>query len=155
MSDVKRTITILSSYRLVLERIKVVYLYRQWRQPKSLSYLQKIPSSDNSYHACLHEEYLPTAIPCLSKQILMLISILTRVNILVCFQKEYCHACKTRSGLCRLYLSYLFFNLLKHSLCTLISEKTLNVFYLLKQTRIYILSIFGFKNLFCIFFPTV
>lgn len=57
-----------------LKRLKEVYQYWPWRHPKSLCYLQKISNTGNSYHACLHEEYLPRAIPCLFEQIFALAS---------------------------------------------------------------------------------
>lgn len=67
-----------------LKRLKEVYWYWQWRHPKSLCYLQKIPSTDISYQACLHEEHLPTAIPGLAEQIFTLVSSFTCVSSLMC-----------------------------------------------------------------------
>lgn len=67
-----------------LVRLKEVYWYWQWRHSKSLCYLQKIPNTDISYQACLQEEYLPTAIPCLFEQIFTLASSFTCVSSLMC-----------------------------------------------------------------------
>lgn len=67
-----------------LKRLKEVYWYWQWRHPKSLRYLQKILNTGNSYHACLQEEYLPTAIPCLFEQIFTFASSFTCVSSLMC-----------------------------------------------------------------------
>lgn len=95
-----------------------------------------------------------------SEQIFMLISIFTCVSIPVCLQRYYYHACKIRSRFCRLWKICIFstyFSACWNTPYALWPPRKPWIYTICKSKveYIYIYSIFGFKNLFCTFFPTV